>query len=365
MTSLRIIGILCICFLTMGMVIADDISVTASVSRQTAYIGDLIDYTITVNYSSGITVTPPAAGKNLGQFDVKDYRVGEEKELDGDRREQNLWFEMRTFTTGEYVIPSLEIEYFTVDSTRKVISSDPIKINIKSVIADGSESDTLQIRDIKEQASLKSGLPLWAVLTLVGAIIGGMSFLIWWWLKRQQREEEEYVDPRPAWEIAFTDLALLKEKDLLEQGEIKLYYLELTNIIRRYLGKKFEFDAMDLTTSEIDEYLNSIEFPDTICREFIEFLADADLIKFAKHKPEADQPDEDWQKTYRFINDTKDIPVIKPEPEPDVKYIPPIQTDENTDDEWRYAPPGYKDMMLAIDQSSTDSADTAEEEARE
>lgn len=348
--------VVCFCLL-MSTVQADEIEVAASVNKQTAYIGDIIEYTVTITYDSTIILTPPAVGLNLGQFDVKDYKVKEEEKLDNGRYRQQLWFGMRTFTTGDYVIPPLPIEYMTSDSTRQIISSDPIKITIKSVIAEGEAMDSLTIRDLKKQASLESGWPLWLILTVTGLGLLGLALGIWWWAKKRAGEEQEYVDPRPSWEIAFADLALLKNKSYLEDGDLKLYYLELTEIIRRYLGKKFEFEAIDLTTTEIDEYFETIEFDRDFQSGLISFLRHADLIKFAKFVPPPEQPDEDWQTAYELINVSKDMPVIKPEQEQKAQYIPTtLSTNDDDDDEWKYAPPGYKELMA----TRTGSPDTSE-----
>ncbi len=346
-----------------GIAFASEIEVTASVNRQTAYIGDLIEYTVTITYDSTLELIPPAVGLNLGQFDVKDYDVPEEKQLDNGKLQQVLWFEMRTFTTGEYVIPPLPIEYVLADSTMKIISTDPIKINIKSIIAEGESTDSLTVRDMKQQASLKSGLPLWAMLLLIGVGIAIVSVSVWWWFKKRGEEEAAFIDPRPSWEIAFADLAMLKQKNLPAEGELKLYYLELTEIIRRYLGKKFEFDAIDLTTTEIDEYFESIEFDRDFQKELTTFLNHADLVKFAKFVPLQEQPDIDWQKSYELIDQSKDMEVITPEPENPDMYIPQSYESYEGDEEWKYAPPGYKDMVSAKSDGVSIETSSDEEDA--
>lgn len=332
--------------LLVSVVHADGIEVTASVNKHTAYIGDKIDYTVTIIYDSTITLIPPGVGANLGQFDVQNYKVEDEKTLDDGRRQQKLWFRMMTFTTGDYVIPPLPIEYMTADSTKQVISSDPIKITIKSVLAEGTPKDSLIVNVLKKQASLESGWPLWLILTVSGAGLLIIALGIWWWVKKRLAKEEVYVDPRPSWEIAFADLVLLKEKQYIQDGELKLFYIELTEIIRRYLGRKFEFEAVELTTSEIDEYLDDIDFDRNFQKELISFLQHADLVKFAKFVPPAEQPDKDWQTAYSLIDKSKEMEVIKPEPVQEVKYIPGTSTESgDIDDEWKYAPPGYRELM--------------------
>lgn len=340
---LFVVGILCANVLAAG-----EIEITASVDKQTAFIGDLIEYTVSVTYDSTIVLTPPAVGANLGQFDVKDYEAGEEEKLEDGRLRQVLWFSMRTFTTGEYIIPPLPIEYMMPDSTKRVLSSDPIKINIKSVLGEGTQTDTLQLAEIRGQVSIPGDntVLIWSIVGGVIFISGGIFAL--WWFKWRKKEEEEYVDPRPAWEIAFADLAELKDKNLPEKGELKLFYIELTEIIRRFVGKKFEFDAIDLTTSEIKEKLDELSVDENYTKEFTEFLEQADLIKFAKFIPSQDQPNLDWQTAFSMVDKGRDLTYTIPEPETPEMYIPsyPGETDEELG-ELKYAPPELRSTLSA------------------
>ncbi len=335
---------------------AELIGVTASVDKQTAYIGDLIDYTIIITYDSTVRLTPPAAGANLGGFDVKDYEFGEEKTLADGRRQQVLQFKLRTFTTGEYVIPPLPIEYSLPDSTRKYISADPIKINVKSMLAEGAKADTLKPKPPKQQASLAgSSKTLWIIIGIAAIIIAAGAIYL---LRRKKKQEEgPYVDPRPPWEIAYADLALLKERNLPGKGEVKAYYFELSEIVRRYLGKKFDFNAVDLTTSEISYVLDELLPAEELRREIIAFLDHADLVKFAKYIPPAEQPDADWDAAYTLVTQTKDIIISRPEPvEPEI--VPsPIGASPASDSDnggLQYAPPELREYLAS--KSEEDSA---------
>lgn len=317
---------------------------TASVDRATAYIGDLIGYQVTITYDSTLQLMPPAIGANLGGFDVRDYKVGEEEKLKEGKRKQVFKFQISTFTTGDYVIPGMPIEYRSPgDSLPRFISVDPIKITIKSLLADTTAVDTLKPRPPKEQASLGRDYTLIIIISaLVLATIGIGVYII---IRRRMRLKElvPFIDPRPAWEIAFAELAMLKEKNLVTQGEIKPYYFELSEILRKYIGRKFEFNALDLTTEEIGEVIMAIPFGDGIQNDIAAFMNHADLVKFAKFVPTPERPDIDWQTACELVTKTKDF-VIAPEPTPSPPSEPvPVTTlsEEMTElnDELKYAPP--------------------------
>jgi len=322
------------------------IEVTASVDKQTAYIGDIIDYMITITYDSTFQLTPPAVGANLGGFDVKDYDVGNEKILDDGRRRQIIRFNIRTFTTGEYVIPPLPIEYMLPDSTKKIITADPIKIEIKSLLGEGAAADTLQLRPLKKQVSL-AGNRTKLILSIVAAVLVIVAVIIYVILRRRRAKHgEEYVDPRPAWEIAYADLAMLKERGLTAKGEIKLFYVELSDIFRRYLERKFDFAAVDMTTEEINDTLTLLTMNDDIRNDVISFLEHADLIKFAKYIPPVERPNQDWETAYGLVEKTRDIiltPIIEPEPEPIVSAR--IESETPEERELKYIPPELRDRF--------------------
>ncbi len=326
---------------------AEQINVTASVDKQTAYVGDLIDYTITITYDSTLQLTPPAAGANLGGFDVKDYEIGEEKKTDDGRRQQILAFKLRTFTTGDYVIPPLPIEYMMPDSSTRYISADPIKIKIMSVLAEGVNADTLAPKPLKAQASLATKRKTIWLIIIAAAVLGIGGVVFYLWRRRRTKEETAYVDPRPSWEIAYADLAVLKDRNLPAKGELKEYYFELSDIMKRYIDKKFEVNAIDMTTVEIGDALVGVDLDKDIHRDFMAFFEHGDLVKFAKYVPPEDRPDADWTTACDLVTATKDIIVSPPmaiEPEP----VAAVKRVSDTDEEYselRYAPPELREMM--------------------
>lgn len=324
------------------------IEVTASIDKQSAYIGDLLNYSIAINYDSTIRLTPPAVGLNLGGFDVKDYHVGEEITLENGRRQQVLDFKIYTFTTGEFVIPPLPLEYMLSDSSLKYIAAEPIRIEVKSLLGEG---DTIQLRGLKAQASIPKDRTTMIIIIIsaVVVIVGIVLYILW--RKRKNAVEEEYVDPRPAHEIAFTDLALLKEKDLPGKGELKRFYFELTEIYKRYLDKKFEFNAIDMTTEEIGDWLDESGYDQSFRTETDSFMQHADLVKFAKYVPSEDLPPQDLDTAHDLVDNSRQMEIRRPIVEeigPMMLAISDID-DEYLDSDLRFAPPELRQKLASGD----------------
>jgi|GEM_PF-685950 len=324
--------------LTATAIGGDIINVTGTVDKQSAYVGDIITYTVTVNYDSSVRVSPPPVGRNLGQFDIKDYKVGEEKRLKNGRVQQVLRFQIRAFAVGGYVISPLSIEYMLADSSEKQVMTSPIKIEIKSLLATGAAVDTLKLRPLKGQVSLATNYAKIIIFSIVAGLVALAIVIFLIFRRRKPIGPKQIIDLRPAWEIALADLTLLREKNLPSQGEIKQYYVELSDIIRKYLGGKFEFYSIDMTTEELISALNDILIADTLRQEIALFMEHADLVKFAKYIPPVERCEQDFYAACELVNKSKDIIVarVPVEPEPVAVVVSSYDTDNS---DLKYAPP--------------------------
>ncbi len=107
------------------------VEIQTSISKAEIYIGDLVEYNLTIIYDSTIELTPPPLGANLGAFDVKDYQPDIETKLEDGRIKSENKFTLSTFTTGDYVIPVIPLHFTLADGTQKIMFSDFISLNKK------------------------------------------------------------------------------------------------------------------------------------------------------------------------------------------------------------------------------------------
>lgn len=97
------------------------------------------------------------------------------------------------------------------------------------------------------------------------------------------------VQVRPE-ETALLALENLLAEDLLATGQIKLFHLRISDILRRYIENRFGLKAPDRTT---EEFLTELSQSNSSGQTLLgihknllkEFLTQCDLVKFAKHKP--------------------------------------------------------------------------------
>jgi hypothetical protein len=123
-------------------------------------------------------------------------------------------------------------------------------------------------------------------------------------------EPQPIIDPRKAHEIAYDELLALKEKQLWQSQQFKLYYTELTEILRRYIYNRYTIEAMEQTTDDIiSEFRQNKLLRDK--KDEIKLLSDvlrlADLVKFAKYQPLPDECSRSFSQVETFVDNTREI----------------------------------------------------------
>merc|ERR1711991_172090 len=113
----------------------------------------------------------------------------------------------------------------------------------------------------------------------------------------------------PAHVIALSELDKLKTRKLWQDGRFKLYYTELTDIIRTYLDNRYGIEAMEMTSDEImDALLSNKSIDEKLKAKLKDTLLTSDLVKFAKQKPLATENDNNWSNMVDFVEGTKRTP---------------------------------------------------------
>lgn len=261
------------------------IEVNSAVDTSRITIGDRITYTLSINHVDTMRVEKPGEGVNLGQFEIKDYKIYDPVREQG-RVEEKFEYVISVFDTGTFVIPPFPVAYFPTDSLGdyKLIEANPITIFVESVIQD----EERQLRDVSPPIDIPFDyFVLFTVLASV-ILIGMMVFFGYRLYKK--RKETGYLirppePPRPAHEIALEAIEALIKKDLIAEGLIKEFYIEISEIIRRYIEGRFFIPALEETSSEILRELKNQDIDEEIQIHAKEFLELSDLVKFAKYKP--------------------------------------------------------------------------------
>ena len=280
------------------------ISVESYVDRATITIGDRILYTLMVTTDPEIKLEPLALGSNLGAFEVKDYKISDpEKTKDGKVINKSEYM-ITTFTTGEYVIPPVTVNYTDPQGEKKQIKSEPLFILVKSVGA--SESDKEDIRGLKPPIQIRGGYWAYLLILPILVLLGAGGFLYY-----RQRAKGLALPgvpdelKRPAWKVAILELDSLRNSGLLEKKQIKRYFTILSDIIRKYIERRYVISALDRTTEEIRGEIKRAKLEQGIAELIYGLLFFSDLAKFAKYVPSTEEIEKSLNHAYDIVNMTK------------------------------------------------------------
>lgn len=300
------------------LITGQEITVTASFDTSRILIGDQINFTIVVEQPADVKLSLPVFKDTL----VKNVEVLSGPSIDSMKLTAN-----KLRITEKYLVTSFDSGYYKVDpvyaETRginglKRYYSDYSLLEVARVKL--TPPDTVsKIFDIVQpyKAPLTIGeIMPWILLILLTSVI---IWLILRFLKKFSRSKKEVVGPaiiEPAHEIAFRELEKLREEKLWQNGETKKYYTRLTEILRQYLENRFRVFSLELTTSETLEALIKTGFKkDESYNKLKSVLNGADLVKFAKYKPESSENELSFENSWEFVSVTKKTEV----PAPDVE----------------------------------------------
>ncbi len=291
------------------------VSIESSVDKSQVYIGDRINYKVTMRYPKGYTVLKPPIGHNLGQFEIKDFQIG--KPISKGNEELVIFnFVISTYDTGKFEIPPTGFAYKDSAGKEGVIITQPITINVLSLLK--GERSSWQLRDIKKP--LAYPFPWKRVLYFaipLAAVLAGV--LIFFMVKRKKLKGlfEIKAQMRPPHEIALERLANLKVPPESDPKGIKTYYIELTEILRQYIEDALNIPALELVSSEIIDALASNGIKETPIITLTEILRTADYVKFAKFIPETSTSEKLLDDAKTFVIETMpkqhEEPVIEKE----------------------------------------------------
>jgi hypothetical protein len=195
----------------------------------------------------------------------------------------------------------------------------PVSTNTVALTVQRVQIDTAaQARDLKPVMTIPYTLAeilmvVGAALALAAAGVGIYRYL----RKKTPAPERDLRLPvlKAAHAVAYEALGALKEKRLWQQGKVKEYHSELTEILRRYLEDRFGLMALEETTAEIIEELRRMKLLPRIVGDVTEVLVRADLVKFAKHRPDIGEHDASMKAVYEVIERTKAAPSALPPPD--------------------------------------------------
>ena len=261
---------------------------TATLDSNTILIGQQINFTITNK------VTSTKIWPTYNEFLVEGIEIIKASKIDTTDGVITQEFVITAWDSGSYFIPPIA---FSENS-----KTEGLLLNVQTIIL----AEDAELKDIKQPIEEPIG---WSDIWpwLLGILI--LSLIIFILRKYVFNKNKPSIIIKPKVIIA-ADISALKELNALEkakiwqEGNVKEYHSQLSEIIRRYTENRFQFIALELTTDEILQELKSILSDDQL-NNLSTLLQRADLAKFAKSKPIDTENMESMVLAKGFVNATK------------------------------------------------------------
>lgn len=270
----RFRGIMALVLLFVSGVAMSQVSSRVDTTR--IRIGEQFDYVIEVEETNDVRL-PKFESDSLNRVGVVTSKV------DSLRNRLVVKYTLTSFDSGQYVLPGQEV--FIRD--RRFLT-DPVTIDVGTVPVDTIKQPMHHIKSIKGEPYLFSDyLNYFWGLILALVVIG----VILYYVLRDKPKHEEFVERIPPFEMAKQRLHELDGKKLIEQNRVKMYYVELTDIVRTFIEREMNIPALESTTEELIETItdfnasSKLNIPEDTLRKLQRLLQEADLVKFAKMKP--------------------------------------------------------------------------------
>ena len=268
----------------------DDLpSLSATLEKNTARIGDMLWLTFTYTIPQDAQLPDEAGISGLGALTVVEHKA-EPNQI----QIRFLVDQLESFNLGPF-----SLTYVDDNKDEQEVTTDPIAVTIVSNL--GEKPEEASLKPIQDIVSTQTR---W-LTTLLGAfaitLVLGLAFLFIWWRKERRIRDIQATMQDPPHVRAEKEIENLIASGLFETGDVKAFYFNFSETIRRYMESIRRFPAAEMTTEEIARWVKT----DPADQKILPLLRQADLVKFADSIPAPDRKDQDILTARTYIQQTR------------------------------------------------------------
>jgi hypothetical protein len=283
-------------------------TVAARVDKAEVHVGDPIQLGVVAVGKSAVPVNLPGT-LELGPLTLLDRKEAEQNLGDG-RIRREFTLTVAGYEPGEVAVPPIEVTYLGPRGDVRTVRTAAVPIKIASLIANEPEP---ALKDspggpapvtVMEQNLLPAYIGGGVAAAALGALVAALIVR----RMRARRGARPGPPPRPAHEIALERLDRLGAYGFLENADNRPFYFAVSEVIRDYLGARYGFDSLELTTDELAAELRRRAGRELVLGEVEGWLSGCDLVKFAKFSPSAAEARGALEAAIRIVTTTRAHP---------------------------------------------------------
>ena len=280
--------------------------VSATLDSTTLFIGDQTDLHLRAIGEVGEQVAMPVLDKELiPGVEIVDRTIVDTISLKDGRVQYDQYLTVTSFEDSLFYIAPLP--FVSGDDT---VWSDGLTLNVVQPFEmDTTDMAITDIKGVYKAPIWWWGIFRWVLLAVLLAGVGVAGYYLITYLQRRKLKEagnEVVTEPlRPAEEVALEKLDAIKEKKIWQQGQVKEYYTQLTDVVREYIARRFEVSSVEQTSDEtLRDIRPLLSERKDLYEQLRKMLTLADLVKFAKWSTTPDENELSLRNAYTFVRET-------------------------------------------------------------
>jgi len=264
---------------------------STSLDKQKIELGETAVFKVKIeNLNQKNVISAPKNGLLPFSFEETKDSISENP----DRYERVIEFTI--YEEGKHSIPALEFKI-----GEEIHRTTPYEIEVTNPTQQGEEiNDIMPNEEVK--LSLSDYWEMYKNYFFGGLVILGILGFVFLFIFNRKVKNLRVENPALK---TLKKLELLKNKNLIEKNEYRLFYVELIEICRGYLADNKHIPADILLTEDLIDLMKSKHYiSDEEIEIFEKVLTRGDLVKFAKTIPEKNTMESDFDSIKNIIYST-------------------------------------------------------------
>ncbi len=275
------------------------INVTAKIDSASIKIGQQTDIHLELTQPQGAkTKFPIVKDSLLSGLEV--IRVQRDTSILPDKKQQiRAKITVTAFDSANYVIPP-----FRFVNGKDTLLTNELSLKVIPVLVDTLKQGLYDVKPIYEFGT--DWTFIFIIIGIIALFIAAIVFFIIYYLKKKKQKPapvieapvvEIKIDPK---EWALKELQRIQAEKIWQQGKVKQYYTEITEVVRQYIEQQMNIIALEMTSDEILYNLKK-KINAEAYHSLKELLTTADLVKFAKFVPNENDYEQALRWAFEFI----------------------------------------------------------------
>ncbi len=281
--------------------------VRSAVVPDTITVGDVVKAAVRVDLPAGYSAAFPDSLSLGTDLENAGPRRDTTETLPGGARRITSVYLLTGWRPGIQSLPAVPIT-ITNGTNQQVMLATLQSLVIRSVLP----VDTAGLKPKPVKAVVGPNWLLWPFIVALILLLLLLWLLYWLWKKYRQRTPVVVAAPAVgAREAALAEIDRARA-DLFETGDIKRFYVIVSEALRHYLAAIDSRWSADLTTSELAPRMYGV-FDRVVATELERLLRSADMVKFAKVRPTRDEALAEGQRFRTWVENFAERPPAPPQ----------------------------------------------------